>query len=89
MVGIAFEIAGDIAVDTVVDDGVESLGVTISCVRWAGCSSTITVAAATASGGRQSQARRSAGARVLETDPASTTTSGARPCMVPAGPRRS
>jgi hypothetical protein len=38
------EIAGDI----VVDGGLESLGVTISCARWAGCSTTITVATATA-----------------------------------------
>jgi hypothetical protein len=42
------DIAGDIAVGTGVDSDVESLGVTINCVRWAGCSSIITVAAATA-----------------------------------------
>jgi hypothetical protein len=48
VVGIAVDIAGDFAVDTVVDGGVESLGAMISYVRWAGCSSTITVATATA-----------------------------------------
>ena len=52
VVGVAREIAGDItgdiAVDTGEDGGVASLGMTISCVRWAGCSSTITVAAAPA-----------------------------------------
>jgi hypothetical protein len=46
VVGIAVDIAGDFAVGTVVDGGVESLGVMISCVRWAGCSSTTTVATA-------------------------------------------
>jgi hypothetical protein len=45
---IALDIAGGIAVDTVVDGDVASLGVTISCVRGAGCNSIITVAAATA-----------------------------------------
>lgn len=46
--GLAVDITGAIAVDTAVDDCVASLGVTIRCVRWAGCSSTITVAAAPA-----------------------------------------
>jgi len=48
VVGIAVDIAGDFAVGTVVDGGVESLGVTITCVWWAGCSSTTTVATAAA-----------------------------------------
>jgi hypothetical protein len=53
------DITGDIAVDTGVDGGAESLGVTISCVRWAGWSSIITVAAATAIVARTAPVRTS------------------------------
>jgi hypothetical protein len=57
VVGIAVDTAVDITVGTVADGGVESLGVNTSCAGRVGCSSTTTVAAATASVARTTPVR--------------------------------
>jgi len=56
VVGIAFDIGVDIAVDTVADAGVASVGV-ICCAGWADCSSATAVAAAAAIVARTTPAR--------------------------------